>query len=112
MRLASLSLGLSLFVLGAAPVSAQESLPVPAYPDFMEVCLSSVTTPTSDRGAFAMAGVLCHCTYEQVADQAVMTKAEFTGAMRSCGQAAQRDPEGFMSTYVPRVQEAIRKTPR
>lgn len=107
MRASLLGLGLSVVLLGAAPASAEESLPVPQYPDFMEICLSSVVDQNSDREAFAMAGVLCHCTYENIGQRTVMTKPVFTDAMRSCGQAAQRDPEGFVKTYLPRVRAAM-----
>lgn len=107
MRASLLGLGLSMLLLGAAPASAEESLPVPQYPDFMEICLSSLVDNNSDREAFAMAGTLCHCSYEQLGQRKTMTKPVFTEAMRFCGAEATRDADGFVKTYLPRVRAAM-----
>lgn len=41
-----------------------------------------------------------------------MTKPVFAGAMQACGEAAQRDPDGFVRTYLPRARDAMNSTSR
>ena len=109
MRTSLMSLGLLAVLVGAAPASAEETVRVPAYRDFMEICLSSLVDENSDKQSLATAGVLCHCSYEQIGQRQTMTKPVFTQAMRSCGEAAQRDPDGFVNTYFPRAREAMNR---
>jgi hypothetical protein len=107
-----MSLGLLAALVGVAPASAEESVRVPAYRDFMEICLSTLVDENSDKPSLATAGVLCHCTYEQIGQRQTMTKSVFAGAMQACGEAAQRDPDGFVRTYLPRARDAMNSTSR
>ena len=87
--------------LTAAPVSAQDSLPVPSREDFIKRdCVPAMTRQLGgDAAATTFAHAACECSYRLLSDRQTMTREQFEAAGTVCRAEFEDDNAAFVRKY-------------
>ena len=94
-------------LLASAPALAQETAPMPSYPVYMEACLSTFMDSPDDKAKLLAVSMVCHCSFESVRDESVLTPVLLENAVVQCTKEAVADTGAFAERYIPRMEAEV-----
>lgn len=90
---------------GAA--GAADSIPTPAYKDFMGSCSVAATEKGLKGAELGVMGLMCHCSFKKVQAQPRLTQELLVDAGKVCEGELRANPKGFVEKYTAEVEREL-----